>query len=626
MNSNCFATMILCLVLVTTSTLALSQSLPPNQPANPSPSNNGGSPTVNPNLCATVSDPNNGTVNVRYYGRAKSAGGSSLQKFTIILIPDTQYYSEVTSGGGSSSTGGLIAMFNAQTNWIAANRASRNIVYVGHLGDCVQNGDNAPGTPDNAEWVKASNAIATIENPVLTGLPQGIPFGISVGNHDQTPIGTPTGTTTFYNQYFGVSHFAGRSYYGGHNGANNDNHYQLFSASGIDFLVISLEYDQTAGFSAAGGTLDWVEGLVQTHSNRKVMIMTHFGINETGSPKPSFGTQGQAIYNRLRQYSNFLLFACGHIHQSDGEARRSDTFNGNTLHTILSDYQGRPNGGNGFLRIMEFDPALNKISVKTYSPYANVFETDADSQFELDINLNSNPFALTGSINNATSGSSQCASWAGLNNSTEYEWFADVSDADNTTRGPLWSFTTPAGGALPITLLDFFATIENKKVKINWSTATEKDNDHFEIQRSIDGNNFNTIGSKPGKGNSTIIQHYLFLDDQPLKGVSYYRLKQVDIDGKSTYSKVIKINNDQLEQRVIISPNPDKSGMVTIAFNGGNNSKTDIQISGIDGKIYFTRSYSVANNITIDHNLRPGSYILKVTTNNFSENQKLIIR
>ncbi|MEI9908980.1 MAG: hypothetical protein WDO71_04515 [Bacteroidota bacterium] len=77
----------------------------------------------------------------------------------------------------------------------------------------------------------------------------------------------------------------------------------------------------------------------------------------------------------------------GHIHQSDGEARRTDIFNGNTVHTVLSDYQERPGGGNGLLRIMEFDPAQNKISVKTYSPYANTYETDADSQFDLSFNM-----------------------------------------------------------------------------------------------------------------------------------------------------------------------------------------------------------------------------------------------
>ncbi|MEI9945976.1 MAG: metallophosphoesterase [Chitinophagaceae bacterium] len=309
------------------------------------------------------------------------------QKFTIIIVPDTQFYSEITAGGGSSATGGTIAMFNAQTEWIAVNRATRNIVYVGQLGDCVQNGDNPPIMQKNEEWIKASKALAILESPSATGLQQGIPFGISVGNHDQTPSNDPTGTTAFYNQYFGIDHFKGKDYYGGHHGSNNDIHYQLFSAGGVDFLVISLEYDQTPGFSTAGGALDWTESLIKKYDKRKVMLMTHHGIAEKGDPQPAFSTQGQAIYERLKQYPNFILFLCGHICNPTGEAKRIDTFNGNKVITLLSDYQCRPGGGNGLLRIMEFDPANNKIAVKTYSPFAGAYEVDENSQFELDVNL-----------------------------------------------------------------------------------------------------------------------------------------------------------------------------------------------------------------------------------------------
>ena len=288
----------------------------PNQPVNTSPVTQAGSVSINPDLCATVSDPNGGTLQVRYFGRKVPANGS--EKFTIILLPDTQYYTEEPQG---NHDGGNAAMFNAQTTWIANNRASRNIVYVGQLGDCVQNGDDPPGSNNEIEWQRAQTAIATIENPALTGLAQGIPFGISVGNHDQTPAATATGTTIYYNQYFGSSHFAGRTYYGGHYGSNNDNHYQLFSASGIDFMVISFEYDQSAGFSAAGGALDWAENLVQNNPGRKVIVMTHWAINENAS----FSTQGQAIYNRLRVYPNFAFFLGGHVSSSTGgEAQRTD--------------------------------------------------------------------------------------------------------------------------------------------------------------------------------------------------------------------------------------------------------------------------------------------------------------
>ena len=77
----------------------------------------------------------------------------------------------------------------------------------------------------------------------------------------------------------------------------------------------------------------------------------------------------------------------GHRH---GEGRRTDIFNGNTVHTLLSDYQGRANGGDGWLRILEFSPANNQIRVRTYSPSLNQFETDADSEFTLSYDMTPN--------------------------------------------------------------------------------------------------------------------------------------------------------------------------------------------------------------------------------------------
>ncbi|MFI5131523.1 MAG: Ig-like domain-containing protein, partial [Chitinophagales bacterium] len=409
----------------------------PNLPANPSPANQATLVSTNPNLCATVSDPNGGTVQVRYFGRAKPANSS--EKFTIILLPDTQYYTEEPQGPGAA------AMFNSQTAWIASNRQTMNIVYVGQLGDCTENGDNPPGANDDVEWQRVNTAISTLESPALTGLPQGIPYGLSVGNHDQTPNGGGnTASTAKYNQYFGFSRFTGRSYYGGHEGSNNDNHYDLFTASGIEFLVISMEYDT----SPEAAVLDWAANLVQTHSNRKVIVMTHFGINETGSPKPSFGSQGQAIYDKLKQYPNFMLFVCGHIHQSDGEAQRTDIFNGNTVHTVLSDYQARTGGGNGLLRIMEFDPSQNKISVKTYSPFTNTFETDADSQFELSFNM----LPMIGQTNNVSSGTAPCFTWSNLSPQTDYEWGMELYDGTNKTLGAVWNFTTAVADIIPPTV------------------------------------------------------------------------------------------------------------------------------------------------------------------------------
>jgi len=403
----------------------------PDAPSNPSPANGAYSSPSSTTLCTTVSDADNDQLRVRYYGRKKATTG----KFTIIMLPDTQNYTFEPQG----RDGAYNTMFKSQTSWIANNRATKNIVYVGHLGDCVEHGDTF-----QVEWKRVDTAMKTIESSTLTGLTQGIPYGVSVGNHDQTPRGDPSGATTFYNQYFGTSRFSGRSYYGGHFGTNNDNQYQLFSAGGLDFLIICPEFNESTSFSAAGGVLDWAESLIKMYPNRKVIVMSHFVAYADANGNGIFSNLGKAIYNRLKIYPNFILMIGGHISSGNGETRRSDTYNGNTVHTVVSDYQFRTYGGNGKLRIYEFNPSINNIAVKTYSPYTNTYETDSSSQFNLSVNLSSTvaPYDLIGEVSNVTSSTNACVSWPSLQADADYEWYAEAFDGQSTTSGPAWSFNT----------------------------------------------------------------------------------------------------------------------------------------------------------------------------------------
>jgi hypothetical protein len=399
---------------------------PPAQPALSGPANDASGVPFPPTLDVMVSDPESSNLTVTYYGRPiVSTPGPD---FTLIGLPDTQFYTGQLNGGSN-------AIFKAQTNWIVAQRATRNIPYVVQLGDCVENGDNG-GNP--IEWVRADTSLRIIEDPVNTGMPEGLPYGVCVGNHDQSPIGDADGTTTYYNQYFGIGRFQGRNYYGGHYGTSNDNWYDLFSASGMDFIVVSLEYDT----SPDPAVLSWADNLLTTYSDRRAIIASHYIIN-SGNPA-TFGVQGQAIYDALKGHANLFLMLCGHV--SPPEGRRSDTFNGNTVNTLLSDYQSRTNGGDGWLRIMEFSPANNVIRVRTYSPWLNQFEADADSssQFTLTYPMSSAaPFQVIGSTNVA-SGSHATMTWSGLAPNTQYEWYVVASDGGATTTGPVWRFTTGA--------------------------------------------------------------------------------------------------------------------------------------------------------------------------------------
>ncbi|WP_276132069.1 LamG-like jellyroll fold domain-containing protein [Polluticoccus soli] len=371
-------------------------------------------------LKVTVTDPDTNNMKLVFMGREKTPMMDS-PTFTIIPIPDVQFYT-------SHMNGATNATFKAQTTWIRSSIATMNIVYAIQLGDCVQNGDN---NGNDIEWKRADTSFRIIEDPATTLMPYGLPYGICVGNHDQSPGGSASGTTTFYNQYFGSGRFTGRNYYGGHYGSNNDNHFQLFSASGLDFIAISLEYDTNADTSV----LNWADSLLKAYPNRRGILSSHWIINSNGT----WGGQGQAIYNKLKSNMNLDFMLCGHINPN-GEARRSDTYNGHTVHTLLSDYQDRTNGGNGWLRIMEFSPYKNEVSVKTYSPTLNKFETDANSQFTLSYQM-SNLFDTVGVVTNTASGTSPSVTWSGLKDGKEYEWYVIVDDGIATINTPIMDFS-----------------------------------------------------------------------------------------------------------------------------------------------------------------------------------------
>ena len=296
----------------------------------------------------------------------RPASAESQSNFTLVVLPDTQKYA-ANRGGGTPE------IFIAQTQWIAEKRDALNIVYVAHLGDCVNHADR------EEEWVHADTAFRKLEGS------RPIPYGIAVGNHDKyiyrsPPVlidGVHIETTQLYNKYFGVARFKDKPWYGEHYGEDNDNFYHLFSAGGLDFIVLYFEY------AAGTDTLGWADTVLEKYRDRRAIVVSHSLLKLDRT----FGLQGRATYQALKDNPNFFMMLCGHVH---GEASRKDSFNGSTVHTILADYQSRENGGNGWLRILKFSPAKNQIEVSTYSPTLGKYEKDADSQFTLDYRMSIN--------------------------------------------------------------------------------------------------------------------------------------------------------------------------------------------------------------------------------------------
>ena len=412
---------------------------PPNPPTSNLPADGATGVSTSPTLSVNVSDPGSSNLTVNFYGKLVPATPTG-STFSIIVLPDTQYYS-------SNQSNGTLAMFNSQTQWIVNNRSADNIAFVIGLGDLVQDGNN---NGDFSEWINANSAVSLLDNPVTTGLPQGIPYSFGVGNHDQGPNGDGSpDDTAGYNQYFGTSRYSGKSYYGGHYGTNNDNHYEFFSAGGMDFIVINIAYmDPGNNGAELNSVLSWANGLLQANSNRRAIVVSHYLINEGFNA--SWSDQGLATYNALSGNPNLFLMLAGH--HTPPEGQRTDVSNGNRIFTFLSDYQEDGFGGDGWLRILTFVPSSNQIQVQTYSPFINQSENTPSGHFTVnyDMHGNGNNFTLLASKPAVLSGTTATFTWPNLSFGSRYEWYATVSNSTGTAVSPLWSFTTT--GPPPVTL------------------------------------------------------------------------------------------------------------------------------------------------------------------------------
>jgi hypothetical protein len=161
--------------------------------------------------------------------------------------------------------------------------------------------------------------------------------------------------------------------------------------------------------------------------------------------------------------------------------------------------------------------------------------------------------------------------------------------------------------ALPIELVNLNVLLKDRITEITWQTASERDNDFFTVERSANGIDWEVLELIDGAGVSNELVHYETYDNYPLKGISYYRLKQTDFDGKATYSDIKSISNTE---ELMVLPNPGNG----IFYVSGLSDRKENQVIVMDvtGKI-------IANYITEDAMLQmnledhpAGIYYVKV--------------
>lgn len=232
-------------------------------------------------------------------------------------------------------------------------------------------------------------------------------------------------------------------------------------------------------------------------------------------------------------------------------------------------------------------------------------------------NNTTNPYGLyvngTVSNSNATGTTSNLTNKATMKstNLPFYNWVASLSNSP-----------------LPITLVDFkIAETTSDHITLSWSTTMEKNFDKFIIERSVNGQTFESIAELKGAGNSKTALNYSYQDNDPLIGTNYYRLKSVDLDKTFEYSKNVVSANFASHKEFSIYPNPSNGDLINFKINF--EPKEDDVISVIDlsgAEVMRVKVDGSDNQIQFRETLKPGMYIVKYSSADFQRKERLQVK
>lgn len=286
--------------------------------------------------------------------------------FSLVVIPDTQqYFGENTKLEPESRNELTNPVFEKQVNWIIENKSSQKIEFVSHVGDIVD-------INNKEQWTLAREFMDVLHGE--------IPYGIAIGNHDMAS----DGNSSLFQKYFPASRFTEFDWYGGYfnegslpkHSGNNANSFQLFSAEGIDFIILHLECN------APDKVLTWADSILHNNKNRFAIISTHMFLGPMEKPKTDegyytdpkgvmqwsknhgkSGNSPQQMWDKcFSNHGNLQMILCGDQSRTNAMYRQLRGNIGNTVHVILSDYMLTP----GPLRIYRFNIENSEIEVITY--------------------------------------------------------------------------------------------------------------------------------------------------------------------------------------------------------------------------------------------------------------------
>ncbi|HCC34238.1 MAG TPA: hypothetical protein DEQ02_00830 [Ruminococcaceae bacterium] len=255
--------------------------------------------------------------------------------FSMAWITDTQYYAEQYTH-----------QFQNITDWIVEKKDELNIKYVTHTGDIADEWD------EEYQFINASKYLKKFEDA-------NIPYGVLGGNHD---VAFGAEKYDNYWKYFGEERYGGNSYYGG-SYKNNLGHYDLITIDGVEMIFVYMSWD------IYYPETEWINEVLAKYSDRKAVIAVHCGINANAAQSYQ---SNMLLREVCSKNENVFAMINGHYHGSSlnfaGFDDDSDGVNDRVVYQICTDYQSAPEGGSGYVKMLYFDLANDKIYLNSYSP------------------------------------------------------------------------------------------------------------------------------------------------------------------------------------------------------------------------------------------------------------------
>lgn len=238
-------------------------------------------------------------------------------------------------------------------------------------------------------------------------------------------------------------------------------------------------------------------------------------------------------------------------------------------------------------------------------------------------------FGLPGSNTNATeiysaTGSSLSFVDNNLANLATGYYYIDISNGSSRIiTAPVW-YTRLDNGVLPVSFSSFTAQKVEKSVKLNWTTEQEVNSSRFVVERSADGSNWFAITQLPAAGNSSNRLTYTAFDNLPLQGKGYYRIKQVDADGRTQLSVVRNVKFEQ-EFQLVVSPNP-ATDLVTISWEKQQSNTCLVQLYDAGGNLVYSEKSNQSQVKIQTSGMRRGLYVVKISNAQRVITQKLLLQ